>query len=197
MDYLSPETLRELLETVGDYLHADGESASIVVVGGATLSIVGWTERTTADVDVIARAREEEGELVLIPPDPLPEPLTRAIERTARDYGVSKDWMNTVVGAQWSTGLPPSIQEELRWEDFGPLRVGFAGRRTLVALKLLAAVDQGPESVHYRDLLTLEPSEDELSEARQWAKDQDTGAHHDSFVDSVIDHAQRDLGRGG
>jgi len=177
-------------------LRADGESASIVVVGGATLMILGWTERTTADVDVIARASKEEGgELVLIPPDPLPEPLIRAIRRAARDYGVSRDWMNTVVGAQWSTGLPPSIEEELRWEDFGPLEVGFAGRRTLVALKLLAAVDQGPESVHYRDLVTLEPSEDELSEARRWAKAQDTGAHHDSFVDSVIDHVQRDLGR--
>lgn len=91
MDKLSPELLRELLSAVGDYLGAADEFVSIVVVGGATLSILGWVQ----------------------------------------------------------------------------------------------------------NLLALEPSEEELAEAREWAEVQDRGDHHEDFIESVIDHVQRDLGRDG
>lgn len=134
--------LRDLLSAVGELLEEKGEPASIVVVGGASLNLSGLVNRATDDVDVIARA-EGDGESTLIPPDPMPEPLRDAVERVRRDFGLQPGWLNTAVANQWETSLPPSLKEDLTWQTYGGLRVGVAGRRPLIALKLLAAVDQG------------------------------------------------------
>jgi len=72
--------------------------------------------------------------------------------------------MNTEIAAQWTQGLPLWLAEDLTWRRYGDLKVGLAGRRTLIALKLFAAVDRGPRSVHYQDLVALEPALDELRE---------------------------------
>ena len=166
MDNLDSASLEELLSALGAHLGAGGHTAAIVVVGGSSLSLMGWVERTTQDVDVIAQAsREEEGQRRLIAPDPLPVPLVAAIARVARDYGLPGHWMNTEIGAQWHLGLPPGFAEELEWRQYGALEVGFAGRQSLIALKLYAAVDRSPTSVHFQDLVALEPSVVELAQA--------------------------------
>ena len=54
MDNLTPDWLEELLNAVGSHLEAQKAEAAIVVVGGATLSVLGIVDRTTKDVDVIA-----------------------------------------------------------------------------------------------------------------------------------------------
>ena len=56
MDNLTPDWLEELLNAVGSHLEAQESEAAIVVVGGATLSVLGIVDRTTKDVDVIAQA---------------------------------------------------------------------------------------------------------------------------------------------
>lgn len=139
-----------------------------MVVGGVALSLLGLVPRTTRDVDVIARTAEAEAEEAadspyerLVPP----EPLARAIATGARDFGLPPDWMNTDVALQWRAGLPPGLAEELSWRSYEALRVGLAGRRTLVALKLFAAVDGGPGGVHFQDLVALAPAEEELAQA--------------------------------
>ena len=48
------EQLEALFAAVGDLLDADGERVGIVVVGGASLNLLGLVQRTTSDVDVIA-----------------------------------------------------------------------------------------------------------------------------------------------
>jgi hypothetical protein len=83
----------------------------------------------------------------------------------ARDYGLPEDWLNAVIGAQWKFGLPPGFAEEVQWQRFRSLEVGFAGRNSIIALKLFAAVDQGPSSVHCQDLVELRPTEAELEMA--------------------------------
>ena len=85
---LDSKAVEELLSALGAHLADEGHSFAIVVVGGSTLALRGWVERTTRDVDVIARAFQEEGQWVLVAPDPLPGPLVVAIERVARDYGL-------------------------------------------------------------------------------------------------------------
>ncbi|PSQ84726.1 MAG: hypothetical protein BRD30_11425 [Bacteroidetes bacterium QH_2_63_10] len=86
-----------LLSAVGELLEEQGERASIVVVGGASLNLLGLIERTTDDVDVIARASDAGAEEApaLILPDPLPDPLQNAVKRVARDFGLEEEWLNT------------------------------------------------------------------------------------------------------
>lgn len=44
------------------------------------------------------------------------------------------------------------------------------GRRDLIALKLYAAVDQGPDSKHVTDLRALGPTSEELLAAARWTR---------------------------
>ena len=185
--------LEELLHALGEQLSRSGSSVSIVVAGGAALSVLGWVKRTTKDVDVIALAEKAGGDRKLIPPDPTPEELQKAILRVARDFGLPEDWMNMQIGAQWQLGLPPSILRSVEWRSYGPLEVGFVGREGLMYLKLFAAVDQGVTSVHYQDLLTLQPSEEELEAAAAWVRTQDAGEPFAELVDEVVRNVREAL----
>lgn len=148
-------------------------------------------------MDVIAQASWEGGRRRLFPADPLPAGLLRAVARVAKDYGLPEDWLNTAIGAQWDRGLPPGFAEELEWRDYGALEVGFAGRSSLIALKLFAVVDTSATSVHFQDLVTLAPTDNELEEAARWVEGQDEGEHFPRILAEALDHVRRSLGRGG
>lgn len=195
MDNLDSNALEELLAAVGEHLQAAREPASIVVVGGGAMSVMGWVDRTTDDIDVIARARETDGARELLPPEPLPASLVDAVTRVARDYGLRSDWLNTQVAMQWSTGLPPGLLDDVEWRRFGALQVGFAGRRSLLALKLFAAVDQGSESVHFQDLVALHPTDVELEDAADWVTRQDGSPRFARFVGEEVANVRHALGR--
>lgn len=195
MDYLDASALEELLIAVGEHLAAAGESVAVVVVGGGALSIMGWVDRTTNDIDVIARARREEGGWVMTAPEPLPDILVEAVARVARDYGLATDWLNTAVAMQWRTGLPPRFVEEVEWRSFGALEVGFAGRSSIIALKLFAAVDQGSESVHFQDLIALDPLDSELEDAADWVARQDPTPAFPALVEEEVGNVRDALGR--
>jgi flagellar hook-basal body complex protein FliE len=63
----------------------------------------------------------------------------------------------------------------------------------LIFLKLYAAVDsEGPQSVHYQDLLALRPTSKELAAAARWAKSQDTSAEFAQLLKEVLGHVRRD-----
>lgn len=189
--------LEEVLQAVGDLLESQGEELGIVVVGGASLNLMGFVVRATNDVDVIATVQPgstDGGIRLHPPPQPLPDKLLHVIETVARDFGLRSDWMNTEIAAQWSQGLPPWLAEDLAWRRYSSLEVGLAGRRTLIALKLFACVDRGPRSVHYQDLIALKPRLDELRDAAAWVRTQDAAAEFSEMVDQVIDYVQRDTG---
>lgn len=192
---LAASQLDEVLHAVGDLLEAESQELGIVVVGGASLNLMGFVLRATDDIDVIAMAQRgarPKDVRLSPPPQPLPDVLQRAIETVARDFGLHPDWMNTEIAAQWNQGLPPWLADDLTWRRYGGLEVGLAGRRTLVALKLFAAVDQGPRSVHYQDLVALAPAPEELRDAAVWVRTQDATTEFEEMVDQVIDHVQRD-----
>ncbi|HEX8243063.1 MAG TPA: hypothetical protein VF541_06200 [Longimicrobium sp.] len=186
------DILPHALDAVGAILEIESAPVAVVVVGGATLHLLGLVTRTTQDVDVIARAVTPVGEdpVVLMPADPLPEPLARAIARVSRDFGLPADWMNTAVARQWSQGLPPWLAEDLEWRRYGALQVGLAGRRTLIALKLFAAVDQSLRSVHAQDLIALAPTDAELDEASGWVLTQDASHVFPQLVSQVVQHVR-------
>ena len=114
MEILTGQRIEELLAAVGELLQQESHSCSIVVVGGASLNLLGLLERTTKDVDVVARVEKKGGRRIFVQPDPLPEPLEKAIATVARDFGLPTDWMNTRVATQWPQGLPKFLFEEER-----------------------------------------------------------------------------------
>ena len=189
---MTTEGLDQALRAVGSLLRAEGAQVGIVVVGGASLGLLGLVPRTTRDVDVIALVAEGEVERKpeLVPPEPLPEPLRHAIRTVARDFGLPKDWMNTDVALQWRFGLPSGFEEDITWRVYDALQVGLVGRRGLIGLKLFAAVDGGPEGVHFQDLVALQPTESELAEAAAWVRTQDASPIFLSMVAEVIAHVR-------
>ncbi len=194
-EILTGQRIEELLTAVGELLKAESYSCSIIVVGGASLNLLGLLERTTKDVDVVARAEEKGGRKIFVQPDPLPEPLERAIAIVARDFGLPTDWMNTRVATQWPKGLPKFLFEEIEWRQFSSLEAGIVGRRTLITLKLHAAADRDADSVHYQDLLALAPTDAELEEARTLVVEQDAGIEFPHLIDEMISHIKVDVER--
>lgn len=135
---------------------------------------------------MIARAEMEHGLPVLIRPEPLPQALVDGIAQVARDFGLPADWMNTAVAEQWRYGLPPTMADGIEWHAYGGLHVGIAGRQALIALKLFAAVDQGPRSVHMQDLLRFRATEDELANAAAWVGQQDASAQFAADLEETL-----------
>ncbi len=186
--------IQEALSAVGELLDAKGEREAVVIVGGASLILLDLATRTTDDVDVIAMAKRDElsGTFSLSPPpSPLPEALHSSIATVARDFGLPTDWMNVEISAQWSQGLPPGLPDDITWRTYSGLDVGLVGRTTLIALKLFASVDRGPESVHFQDLLLLAPTENELRDAGAWVETQDASPEFRQMIEQVIHHALR------
>jgi hypothetical protein len=188
--------IESALQAVGELLAAEGHTIGIVIVGGAALNLLGIVERTTRDVDVLAFAVPGKGDRprLVEPPEQLPDWLQRAIREVGRDAALARDWLNTGPALQWRQGLPPGFETRVEWRQFSALTVGIAGRYDLIFLKLYASADStGPESVHYQDLLRLQPSGDELDEAAQWVRTQDTSSAFARILEEVLSHAGKDL----
>ena len=179
MTLTSGSAIRVALTAVGEQLAFQSARVGIVVVGGAALNLLGIVERSTSDVDVIAfGAAASRGAEPTIhqPPDPMPRALELAIATVARDLRLDPGWLNTEPALQWRQGLPLGLGSRVSWHHYGPrdaasvgLDVGLVSRLDLIFLKLYAAVDHATtRSVHYRDLLALSPTADELGMAAAW-----------------------------
>ena len=188
--------IERALHALGEILAPEGIDIGVVVLGGAALNLLGIVERTTRDVDVLAisYSTADLQQLSLQAPEPLPEPLKSAILRVARDFGLPEDWVDTTMGAQWKTGLPPGLKRRLHWRRFGGLLVGLVDRYDLIFFKLYAAADSGgTSSVHYQDLIALRPTSKELEEASKWIRGQDPSAGFSTILDQVIEQAKKDV----
>jgi len=181
----------DAIKAIGEILASQGEKVAVVVVGGTALILQGFVERTTKDVEIIAIGPgiREGVQMKIEPPEPLPKPLVQAISRVARDYNLPEDWMNTTVGLQWKTGLPVGFEGRIHWKQYGGLWLGVADRYDLIFLKLYAAADsEGPSSVHYQDLMALQPTHKELEAAVSWVKSQDPSPQFAQILDQVLEH---------
>jgi hypothetical protein len=183
--------IERALLAVGELLAAAGERYSLVVIGGAALNLLGVVKRATRDVDVLAVSTStgRSRATLVRPPDPLPAPLATAIRTVGRDFDLADDWLNAEASLQWITGLPPGLEERVQWRKYASLRIGIAGRRDLIWLKLFAAADQGGR--HARDLLALRPTDHEIAETAEWVKGQDQNKREfPNLVDEVVTYVQ-------
>jgi Nucleotidyltransferase of unknown function (DUF6036) len=137
---ITPDRIHEVLSALGDQLRASGQRIELVVIGGSALQALGFIQRGTRDVDVLAIS-EPEG---LRPAEPLPAELDRARVLVARDFDLPQNWLNAGPTELLRFGLPEGFSDRVVSRAYGPsLTVLFANRLDQIHFKLYAMVDQG------------------------------------------------------
>jgi hypothetical protein len=163
------ERADELLFALGEQLAAANQQFDLVVIGGSALLALGFVERATRDVDVLALVGAEG----LIPADPLPGALAQARDRVAQDFGLPAAWLNPGPTELLRFGLPDGFLSRVETRAYGPaLTIRYAGRFDQIHFKLYAMVDQGAGR-HEADLRALDPTADELVAAARWTRTHD------------------------
>lgn len=148
-----------------------------VVIGGTALSIMDVISRKTKDVDLI---------------DPeIPENIKKASIEFAKDNPeIDEDWLNNG---------PISIIKNLPKNWKSDLRVIFKGdaltlktlsRINLLKTKLFAYCDR---QLDESDCIALSPSENELTEAMTWVKEQDTNPDWPMHVEEMINELKKKI----
>lgn len=162
-------TLENALVMLGQRLSHSKQHYEIVAIGGASLVLLGYIDRTTKDLDLIAMM--EAGRLISA--KPLPQGLLKEITEVGTALELGEYWINDGPASLFESGLPEGFEGRLVLRNYNNLTVHFAGRLDQICFKLYAAVDQGPTSKHFADLNRLEPTHDELLTARKWCLTQD------------------------
>ena len=167
---LSASALDEALHTLGALLAARGQSASLVLVGGGALVLLGLADRSTKDLDVVARVHAGQ----LREAEPFSPALVEAISDVALALDLAPDWLNPGPASLLRLGLPPGFQGRAHHRVYGALEIWLADRVDQIHLKLYAAADHWPDrSRHLRDLEGLSPSPAELRTAASWCQSHD------------------------
>jgi hypothetical protein len=185
---LGSEALEQALRLLAEKLEFDrAEPVSLVVCGGASLIALGLVSRTTKDVDVLA-LMDEQGRL--LPSDPLPESVSRAVSEIAGQLDLYPNWLNGGPTDLLKWGLPQGFRDRLTRRDYGArLTIWHVSRLDQIHFKVFAATDAGPGR-HVDDLLQLKPTKAELLSAARWALTQDAS---EGFV-TILKEMLRELG---
>jgi hypothetical protein len=185
---LGKETLEQALRLLAEKLEFDrAEPVALVVCGGSSLIALGLVDRTTKDVDVLALMNER-GQL--LPSQPLPESVSRAVSEIAGQLDLYPNWLNGAPTDLLKWGLPEGFQARLTRRDYGKsLTIWHISRLDQVHFKVFAATDAGPGR-HVDDLLRLHPTKAELLSAARWALTQDAS---EGFV-MILKDMLRELG---
>jgi hypothetical protein len=152
------------------------------VIGGSALQALGFIDRPTKDVDVLAL---RDG-TTLRRADPLPPPLKEARDLVARDFGLQEEWLNSGPTSLLDFGLPRGFLDRLVTRRYGEaLTAHFASRLDQIHFKLYAAVDLGPGR-HETDLRALNPSRDELLTAARWTREHDPSPGYEQSLRGAL-----------
>ena len=186
MPQLSPERLDQALRLTAERLEQlDAPTEVLVVCGGPALLALGLVQRTTRDVDVLARVDPRLG---LVDPRPLSVTLTRVADEVRTALDLPHGWLNVGPADQVVSGLPAGFLSRLIRRDYGSrLIVHYPDRFDLIHLKLFAAVDQGPGR-HTSDLIRLAPTDSELLDAARWVLTQDASDAFPMMVRDALTH---------
>lgn len=181
---LTPRRLDELLTQVGELLTDRAASIEAVAIGGGSLMLLGLIKRPTRDLDLVAVI--ENGTLRRA--EPMPESLRQAVDDVARLNNIDPHWMNAAPSSLMDQGLPPGFMERAERRQYGGLVLHLATRVDQIALKLYAAVDQGPDSKHVADLILLAPTSEELRLAARWTRLHDPSPGFHAILLAVLEH---------
>ncbi|NLE00595.1 MAG: hypothetical protein GX640_12050 [Fibrobacter sp.] len=150
----------------------DSEPVHIVVCGGSALIALELVIRTTRDLDILAMW--DHG--MLIAPVPLPDKLCKAADEVCKALKLPDNWLNNGPssnnGGLFQMGLPDGLEKRTFAKTYGKiLTVSFIGRIDQIYFKLWASIDQG--GYHIDDLLKLNPTPDEITNAARWTMEKD------------------------
>lgn len=162
-------TLENALTMLGQRLLRSRQHYEVVAIGGASLVLLGYIDRSTKDLDLVALM--EAGRLISA--KPLPQGLRKEITDVGTALELGEHWVNSGPSSLLEAGLPQGFEGRLVVRRYDGLTIHFAGRLDQICFKLYAAVDQGPTSKHFSDLQRLEPTQDELLTAKAWCLTQD------------------------
>ncbi len=151
----------------------DTPSVRLVACGGSALIATGLVSRTTDDVDVVALVDAHQQ---LISPAPFPEYLEESIREVAILMNLPKDWMNCGPsrdsGGLFQNGLPEGLLARAHRKDYGShLITYFIDRIDQIHFKVFASADR--LGVHVDDLVSLDPSNQEMENAAKWCMTHD------------------------
>ena len=182
--------VERILGALGEQLESlTDESVELLVCGGSALVAAGLVERTTKDVDILARVkRAKTGEISFIKAKPLNTEFITAAKKVARDFNLPESWINTGPTSAVDLGLPHGIMERVKTREFGRrLTVHFMGRYDQIHFKLYASADQGAGR-HFDDLLALSPTEEELEQAARWSMTHDVSEEYRQVLKDLLNH---------
>jgi hypothetical protein len=166
--------LNNILKALNEHLaFARSPHIELVICGGSALNSLGLVERATKDIDVIAILKNG----APVKCGDFPDYFKNAARRVAEDLNLPDDWINMWPASLTEIGLPEGFFTRLHPVDYGKfLTLHFIDRLDQIYFKLYAAIDQGPASRHFQDLLKLNPKENEISGAAMWLLEQDVSA---------------------
>jgi hypothetical protein len=157
-------SLEEALVILGQLLADRGHYFEVVAIGGGSLLLLRQIERPTRDLVLVALV--EEGQFISA--DPLPQVLLQAAEEVGKALKLGEGWLNIGPASLLEMGLPLGFMSRMHTRHYKGLTIHLADRFDQICFKLYASVDQGPQSKHFADLITLKPSTEELNEAKIW-----------------------------
>lgn len=175
----------DALEALAQELEfSDSPPTTLVVIGGAALSLTGLVERVTKDVDVLAEMIGS----TLVAVTELPAHIAHAAQNVASILGLSDKWINVGPAALTTWGLPTGFIERCSSRSFGPrLTLKLASRFDQIHFKTYAGADMGPGR-HIDDLRALAPTQDEMISSAAWARSQDPSEGFRQMLGALFTH---------
>jgi hypothetical protein len=168
-DFTGKEEIDRVLTVLGRQMAlAYAGSVTLLCCGGAALCRQGLIARATKDIDALAVII---GDDILQPIDEFSPEMEKAIDETARAFGLNANWLNGAASIVLQRGLPAGILQRsaAHRKTYGScLTVQFTDRLDLIALKLFAAMDPTKGRRHASDLIEVKPNEREISHAVNW-----------------------------
>lgn len=175
-------SLEGALVLLGQRLLRSRQHYEVVAIGGGSLLLLGYIDRTTKDLDLLAIM--DKGNLISA--NPIPEGLLKEITAVGTALNLGIHWVNGGPTSLLNSGLPEGFEERLVIKHYDALTIHFASRMDQICFKLYAAIDHGPTSKHFSDLLSLKPTHDELLTARQWCLTQDVSINFSDMLTQAL-----------
>jgi hypothetical protein len=179
---LDINSLENALILLGQRLSQSKQHYEVVAIGGGSLVLLGYIDRATKDLDLVAVM--EAGQMISA--KPLPQGLIKEIAEVGAALEISEFWVNGGPTSLLNAGLPDGFEDRLTKRQYGGLTIYFAGRFDQICFKLYAAVDQGPKSKHFADLKHLEPTPDELVQTKKWCLTQDASVEFSNILSQAL-----------
>ncbi len=182
------KALEQVLYALSEQLEEAGANpVEMIICGGAALNVLGFVQRTTHDVDIVAFIdKNKNGKTRITKADPLKPELKEAAVKVQKDFNLQENWLNSDPASIMDFGLPDGRMDRVETRSYGKkLIIHFLGKYDQIHFKLYAAVDQGGK--HFDDLMALKPTEKELEKAARWSITHDVSDVYKAILISFLE----------